>query len=811
MGGSQGRRRLEDALTEDGRFSNPMNPGKWRRLAGRLTRMDGAEFGGRLRQEVAKREDALLYRLRFNFARNAIRTEFGKRGNFFFGPGDVEARLDLLRERLPQQVEQILQQAGRILQHRFDLLGYTDLAYGSPIDWHMDLVHAKRAPRRAFYRVRYLDFEEVGDSKVTWELNRHQHLVTLAKAYRLTGELRYADEILRQWRHWRLENPYPMGINWASSLEAGFRSLAWLWTYHLLEGEPGLPDFREEWLRVLALHGRHIERYLSTYFSPNTHLLGEGVALYFLGTLCPELESAERWKDAGWKIVLDEARRQVRPDGFHFEQSTYYHVYALDLFLHAAILASGNGTPLPREFEETLQKMLAALCLLGRCGPPPRLGDDDGGRIFDPRRNRSEHLLDPLSTGAILFHRGDFKNAAGELCEETIWLVGPDGVRAWDELESEAGTGSPMALEPSGMYLLATQNPATQLVVDCGPTGAQSGGHGHADALSVTLGSRKHELLIDPGTCEYAGEGGERNLFRGTAMHNTVRVDRADQAEAAGAFSWSRLTGTKVENWIQGRHFDLVEATHDGYQRLPAPVVHRRCVLSLRNGMYLVRDCVEGAPGRHQVECSWHLGGEMQLVEDGVFRVRGASEGLALLAGEGQGWAQEVSKMSWSPVYGQKAPMTVVTFSKRAEVPDSFCVLLVALEEALTRPGCFRRIAGVGPQSGVSAYRYAGGGEEHSFFFAEAGMLWGEGSVSSDAELVCWSRLRGGAEQRLILVNGSHAEVAGGPTLRFARKVTWGEVTLQNEGEEIFSSEPEAAEEGPAQAVPGGASSVEPS
>jgi len=31
---------------------------------------------------------------------------------------------------------------------------------------------------------------------------------------------------------------YPLGINWASSLEVGFRSLSWLWVRHLCEGCP---------------------------------------------------------------------------------------------------------------------------------------------------------------------------------------------------------------------------------------------------------------------------------------------------------------------------------------------------------------------------------------------------------------------------------------------------------------------------------------------------------------------------------------------------------------------------------------------
>ncbi len=68
-------------------------------------------------------------------------------------------------------------------------------------------------------------------------------------------------------------------------------------------------------------------------------------------------------------------------------------------------------------------------------------------------------------------------------------------------------------------------------------------------------------------------------LFRGTAMHNTLRVDGANQAETATPFSWKRLTQSKVERWIQGQNFDLLVASHDGYQRGEPPVIHRRWVV----------------------------------------------------------------------------------------------------------------------------------------------------------------------------------------------------------------------------------------
>ena len=227
-----------------------------------------------------------------------------------------------------------LDEAGRICRHRFDLLGYKDLDFGTPIDWHLDPVHGKRAPRKPWRQIPFLDFDQVGDHKIIWELNRHQHLVTLAQAG-------FRDEILAQWTHWQSENPYPIGINWASALEVAFRALSWLWVRHLIG------DFHPDLIPALHLHGWYIERFLSTYFSPNTHLLGEGVALFSIGTMCPQIAEARRWLTRGWEIVLEQAETQVRPDGFHFEQSVYYHIYALDFFQFARNLAAKNAIASP--------------------------------------------------------------------------------------------------------------------------------------------------------------------------------------------------------------------------------------------------------------------------------------------------------------------------------------------------------------------------------------------------------------------------------------------------------------------------------
>jgi hypothetical protein len=228
---------------------------RWYKRCKRLMNMSLGELRERSRQEVAKRTDLLLFRTGHNLI--SYSSSHAKScGRFFFTSEELPSIVGSLRELLPESVNTTIRQAELICQHRFDLLGYEGLDYGPEIDWHLDAVHGKRAPRRPWFQVRYLDFGEVGDAKVIWELNRHQHLVTLAKAYRLSEDARYAIEIFREWYHWQEQNPYPIGINWASSLEVAFRSLSWLWIWHLLEGCQVVPDrFSADLERALMLNG----------------------------------------------------------------------------------------------------------------------------------------------------------------------------------------------------------------------------------------------------------------------------------------------------------------------------------------------------------------------------------------------------------------------------------------------------------------------------------------------------------------------------------------------------------------------------
>jgi hypothetical protein len=758
----------------------------------RVLAMDRAEIADRIRQQATARLDLLRFKAGGSFAPQMQSVNSGTGPRFFFSPGQVPGLCAKLRQLFPEQAEQILERAERICQHRFDLLGYEAVDYGAEIDWHCDRVHGKRAPRKPWFRMKYLDFAEVGDSKVTWELNRHQHLVTLAKAYRLSGNQKFCAELFRQWEHWHAENPYPMGINWASSLEVAFRSLSWLWVYFLLADSPVMPaGFRSAWLRGLAVAGRHIDCYLSTYFSPNTHLLGEAVALFFIGTLCPEIPAARRWQQRGWQIVQQEAERQVQSDGLHFEQSAYYHVYALDFFLHSAVLASVNQIPSTTKYDQTLERMLDALAVLARDGNVPQFGDDDGGRLFDASRNRKQHLLDPLATGAVLFGRGDFKSIAGGPREETLWLLGEAGLEEFNNLPTVAPKGNSIAFQAGGLYVMSGDC-SRKLVIDAGPQGAHTAGHGHADALSLTA-SCGADLLIDCGTFEYIGAGDERDRFRGTRAHNTLSVAGQDQAEPKGPFSWGRLPKVEAEGWIAGQTFDLFAGSHDGYARLPNPVIHRRFVFSLKSGFWLVWDQALGS-GEYPLDINWHLAPGLRAVagQDRVFLRDG--RGLRFVTVDGNGWTESVEEQSHSPAYGKKESHNVVHFSTSTHLPAEFVTLMVpvsAVSYDVSRSQ--HRLTRITPSSAVPAagFCYKTDRDEHHIVFGH-GKPWKLENWSSDAEFFYWGQAGDSPVQTLICCNGTYVEWSERPIVTAKRTVLRYEIIGSEKQFEVVSSDPES-------------------
>ncbi|HEU4768975.1 MAG TPA: hypothetical protein VFS77_16440, partial [Pyrinomonadaceae bacterium] len=102
---------------------------------------------------------------------NVPNTDFSNQ-RFFAGFQNLKKSASELRSRWPETAEQIINQANRVCDGKFDLLGLRDLSFGDPIDWHFEPVSGKRIPLEHWSKLDYLDAGVAGDKKIVWELNR---------------------------------------------------------------------------------------------------------------------------------------------------------------------------------------------------------------------------------------------------------------------------------------------------------------------------------------------------------------------------------------------------------------------------------------------------------------------------------------------------------------------------------------------------------------------------------------------------------------------------------------------------------------
>jgi hypothetical protein len=597
----------------------------------------------------------------------------------------------IVEQRFPVERRALIEKADRAIDARFDLLGLEGLSFGDPIDWRLEPTSGRRTNLDHWSKIDYLDSRVAGDKKVTWELNRHSHFVTFGQAYWLTGDEKYSESFIAQAASWMDANPPSRGINWASSLEVAFRAIAWLWALHFFAASHKLTSrFALRLLKQLWAHGRHVNSYLSHYFSANTHLTGEALALFYLGTALPEFREAARWRSTGIQILLEQMPKHVRPDGVYFEQSSYYQRYTVDFYTHLLVLARASGARLPADVEERLALLVDHLMWMTRPdGSAAIVGDDDGGRLITLATRNSNDYRDTIATAAAIFNRGDWKSVAGEAKVETLWLLGPAGLKSYDAIELQPPAACSRAFTEGGYYVMRDvwSSESSYVLIDCGPHGSSSCGHAHADALAIEFAANGKTWLVDPGTFTYTGNQELRDQFRSTQAHNTVTVDDQSQSLPSGPFSWQHVARANAREFVNQPDFDFFEGSHDGYERLADPVTHTRSVLFLKQhpcSCLIVKDRFQ-ANDQHIYTLRYHFPAGCSADADGNQVIATSNDGRQLKisvigstppsARIEEGWVSEA--------YGRRDPAVVAVFEAKGSGAQEFLSFISPQTESL--------------------------------------------------------------------------------------------------------------------------------
>lgn len=610
---------------------------------------------------------------------------------FFLHAGDRDAWATAFHARFPEAAARVVAEADRRVRHEFDLLGSGPVQLGPRLPWHEDFKTGRRWPLWYAPDIDYNELDKPSDVKVPWELSRCQHFVRLGQAYWLTGDERYAEAFAGDVTDWIEQNPWTRGVNWACTMDVALRAVSWVWAFHFFADAAACRGlaFRTAFLRSLQLHGEFIAANLEIADVNGNHYLSDGVGLVVLGVLFGHTAAGRRWRGVGESIVIGEMDTQVWPDGVDFEQSIAYHRLVLEAFQVSYLLLERGGHVVPEPAWQRLERMYAFVAAYTKPdGRAPLIGDADDGRIQALGTEPANDHRYLCSTGAVVFGRGDLKQAAGRCWDDTFWLLGPSAADRFDALAPQPVVSH--AFPASGFYVLRGGD--AHAIVDCGDVGMRGrGGHGHNDVLGFELFLAGINVFTDCGAYLYTAARDWRNAFRSTAFHNVLQVDDEELNRFVHPDDLWRLhydARPADVVWQADTARAVLAASHRGYERLARPVGVRRTVgLDWRRSHFALRDTLTGA-GDHALTWRFHLDPELvPACRDGDVRLQGPRGSVWLLPVTVPPSATVSVDDGWvSPGYGRRQPTRVIRIEARTQLPATFeCLVAPQWHDAVAR------------------------------------------------------------------------------------------------------------------------------
>ena len=526
--------------------------------------------------------------------------------------------------------------ADKLMQHRYSYLALGEIDLGEEINWNHEYKRGINTPLSFGPWMDYRDTDSFGDFKYFWELPRLQHLITVAKAYFLTNDKRYADDVIEQIKGFVEQSPYLLGVNWIMPMEASIRLISISW----------ITAFLREYLRnnaeacslieqIVKSHVNYVVKNYAAYSSANNHLIAEAAGVFIVSLCLSRLKKMRAHRRKAYRILCREITLQHYADGANKEQAIHYQLFAFEFLLLAGLLGRANGVDFPAQYWEMLEKSVTFIAAIADddCSLSEICDSDDGKAIVLSETDRNI-VQSILATSAVLFERGDFKAKAGTFDETSFWLLGNEGRDKFDALPAELILVEKRFRE-GGYYILRSDGGArAKVIFDCGPLGLGSiAAHGHADSLGFVLSAYSRAYFIDPGTYTYVADNPYRKYFRSTQAHNTIAFDGKSQSQMGGAFLWTHKANSFVDNWVSNECYDEVTGWHNGYHKLQDPVTHRRTIkLDKKQEIVTIDDYLE-MKASHKVEQYFHLSPKchVEKVNNNMWRVTNAGKKIELV------------------------------------------------------------------------------------------------------------------------------------------------------------------------------------
>lgn len=582
-----------------------------------------------------------------------------------------------------------LKQCEELGRGRLRYFEHTTAQAGFPPDWHANPFTGERTPTDVHWS-EIGDFDS-GDIKIIWEPSRFGFAYSLVRSYWRTGDERFAEMFWQLVEDWRDHNPPQLGVNWKCGQEISFRVMAWCFgLYGFLDAQATTAQRVASLAQMIAISGARIEANLGYALSQhNNHGISEGLGLWTIGVLFPELRFADQWRETGRQVLEDLGRELIYDDGAFSQYSANYHRLMLHDYLWALRLGEVLNQPFSSELRARVGKSGEFLYQIqdDASGRVPCFGHNDGALVL-PLSNCDHQDFRPVAQATHYLTSRTRCYASGCWDEDLLWLFGPDALTA----PVAQGQRADFEAEQGGCYALRSEE---------GFAFTRCGSFRHrpaqADQLHVDLWWRGQNIALDAGTFSYNATAPWDDPFSHTAYHNTVTVDGCDQMERVGRFLWLPWTTGRVLSHRRSAvgHLSYFEAEHDGYERLNPPTLHRRAILRVGDHWLVVDRLTSSA--EHDYRLHWLLIDAPHEWDEGQRRLKlNTPEGsyyvqIASLSKESVSTvvrADESSPRGWrAPYYNYREPALSLALTARASVLQFWTLLGPEPCEAISNDG----------------------------------------------------------------------------------------------------------------------------
>ena len=455
---------------------------------------------------------------------------------------------------------------------------------------HTFFVHKGYQPSYNYGKDINWEYWPVKDNELRWQLHRHKWFTPMGKAYRISGDEKYAKEWVHQYMDWVQKNPLvnmkqdEFELVSAGEVKEDADNVYFEWrqlevsnrlqdqTCQFLlfcSASAFTPEFLTEFIVNYHRHGAHL---LKNYSAEGNHLLFEAQRMVYAGVFFPEFKDAATWRESGINILNREIKKQVYNDGGQYELDPHYHLAAINIFCKALRMADCNGfrNEFPSEYLDTVKNMIAFYANI--CFPD---------------------YTNPCFSDAKL---GDYQ---AELANYRDWLAlfpDCDWIRYY---ATEGREGAPFpylshGALTSGFFTFRNgwKQDATVMVVKAGPKGEW---HCQPDNGTFELWFNGRNLFPDTGAYVYAGSAEVmklRNWFRQTRVHNTLTLDGRNLETTQS------VTGL----WQPEGNEQILVTENPGYKGLK----HRRTVFFVDQAYFVIVDEATGN-ARGTVNLNYHF------------------------------------------------------------------------------------------------------------------------------------------------------------------------------------------------------------